>query len=709
LYCDGRLPLYRKITHGQFCSSAHRKAYWQEQERLAVERLHETHDSLQAYRDLVPIDISIAAQNDSEEPSMAPLVRPVLEPEDWQDAAFARRDTERAAEPDAQFAADPPWAGFVIDTMDGATPFCPGWLAPCSELVLIPPASTIALPTTDLAMKLVAAPLPEPQVSEHVELESAPAIEALPEPEAPFAERMRPLIPGSPQRMPAAADALTELCEAMEFPQRARFVLDDTQLDAGLAAAGTVQAVLQAPRAQALELKPVVSHVEPLEVRTGLPSGSQLDVPLPSVALTQPEIRLGSPRDYRIRPEAVRAAKIRAAVEAQAIPPGDVAIPNLHLVPASPFSTDWIPPTAAILPLSFRETQKSQDQSLPFASPSNPGAVSALYLLPQPSKIAVMLPHSGCEILDTKPVADEFPAPLADLGMPNIAIPGPEVTAGLGASSHFMSASMPPQVSTLRHVADFWKRAPRDLRLLVIAIPALIALVFHPTPKVSMRFPQTNPIGGMLGARFADVKQTLVDRAAVALDEDFRSGLDSWVSRGNATAAWSFDATGFVQPGPLALYQPSMGLADYQMQFLGMIDQKALSWVVRASDFENYYVIKMVVLKPGPLPEIGVTRYAVINGKAENRADAVVPISARPDMLYRVRLDASGDDFTLDIQGQVIDSWSEPRLRRGGIGFFSARGEQSRVRWVQVTHQYDMLGRLCAYLAPYKIPNNGSW
>src|SRR5258706_3020655 len=48
LFCDGRLPLYRKITSGQFCSPAHKKAYWAEQERLAVERLHQTHTSLQA-------------------------------------------------------------------------------------------------------------------------------------------------------------------------------------------------------------------------------------------------------------------------------------------------------------------------------------------------------------------------------------------------------------------------------------------------------------------------------------------------------------------------------------------------------------------------------------------------------------------------------------------------------------------------------------
>ena len=50
LYCDGKLPLYRKITNGQFCSTAHRKLYWQEQERLGVERLHQTHDSLRAFR-----------------------------------------------------------------------------------------------------------------------------------------------------------------------------------------------------------------------------------------------------------------------------------------------------------------------------------------------------------------------------------------------------------------------------------------------------------------------------------------------------------------------------------------------------------------------------------------------------------------------------------------------------------------------------------
>src|SRR6266849_3777196 len=174
-----------------------------------------------------------------------------------------------------------------------------------------------------------------------------------------------------------------------------------------------------------------------------------------------------------------------------------------------------------------------------------------------------------------------------------------------------------------------------------------------------------------LSERWVNTKQSMLDRAAVALDEDFRSGLDEWATRGDLDASWSFDATGFVRPGPLALYRPSVGLTDYQLQFLGLIDKKALSWVVRAADFDNYYVVKLVVLKPGPLPTIGVTRYAVINGKAQNRADTILPINCRNDMLYRVTLNVRDDTYLLTLQGKVVDDWSDSRLKRGGIGFFS--------------------------------------
>ncbi len=140
-----------------------------------------------------------------------------------------------------------------------------------------------------------------------------------------------------------------------------------------------------------------------------------------------------------------------------------------------------------------------------------------------------------------------------------------------------------------------------------------------------------------------------------------------------------------------------------------MNEKKALSWVLRAKDFDNYYVVKLMITKPGPVPEISLTRYAVINGKPMDREDTKVFLDARGDSLYRVVVNVRNDDFTVFVQGQMVDTWSDSRLGRGGIGFFTSRGEQSRVRWVQVTHQYDMIGRLCAYLAPYEIQNNGSF
>ncbi len=132
------------------------------------------------------------------------------------------------------------------------------------------------------------------------------------------------------------------------------------------------------------------------------------------------------------------------------------------------------------------------------------------------------------------------------------------------------------------------------------AVPVLLGLaLYYGVSKASGGIPRA--FESAVNTQFANVRRTVLERAAVALNEDFRAGLDEWASRDGATD-WSFDATGFVRPGPLALYRPSLGLRDYQMQFLGLIDKKAVSWVVRAADFRNYYVVKLVVLRAGPLP-----------------------------------------------------------------------------------------------------------
>src|SRR5262249_46695672 len=86
-----------------------------------------------------------------------------------------------------------------------------------------------------------------------------------------------------------------------------------------------------------------------------------------------------------------------------------------------------------------------------------------------------------------------------------------------------------------------------------------------------------------------------------------------------------------------------------------------------------------------------------------NQVTTPLLLSARADTVYRVSMDVQGDRYALSVQDQLVDSWSEPKLPHGAIGFFSEQDAASRVTAVQVKGQYDMLGRLCAFLAPSAV------
>jgi hypothetical protein len=203
---------------------------------------------------------------------------------------------------------------------------------------------------------------------------------------------------------------------------------------------------------------------------------------------------------------------------------------------------------------------------------------------------------------------------------------------------------------------------------------------------------------------WANLQKRIVERAAIAFTDDFRNGLSDWTGSGNWARHWSYDAAGFVRTGPLGLYSPTLELTDYRMEFLGQIERRSLGWVVRASDPRNYYACKLTIANGGPVPDVVFERYRVVNGRvgAVRRRD--LPMQVQTDTVYQVQTEMRGDDFAVTIQGIVVDSWSDDRLRRGGVGFFSGGGELARIRWVGVWHQYDMLGRLCAFLAPAGFP-----
>jgi len=193
-------------------------------------------------------------------------------------------------------------------------------------------------------------------------------------------------------------------------------------------------------------------------------------------------------------------------------------------------------------------------------------------------------------------------------------------------------------------------------------------------------------------------KKDVTKRAQLDLFDDFQSGLDSWESAENL-ATWSYDNGGLVIPGKLAVYTPSLPLTDYDVDSVAQVVSKGMGLVFRASGTRSYQVAQLMVDGKGPMPPLVVERYAVIGGNESARVRIHCPGTFQKDTLYHIRLEVRGDTFTLFIQGQLIDSWSDSRTKSGGVGFFCSKGERARVAWVRVTHNMDAEGRLCSFVA----------
>lgn len=273
----------------------------------------------------------------------------------------------------------------------------------------------------------------------------------------------------------------------------------------------------------------------------------------------------------------------------------------------------------------------------------------------------------------------------------------------------------------------FWTYAPADLKWVALGLPLILVFVvysFRGTqpktetgPVAAVQQTASEPAGAAhaeavpsvaapaaaSGSITGSLKQVLVNRAAVNLLDDFRGGLGAWQGGEGWAKSWRYGQATFLEPGSLALYKPSLTLRDYSLEFLGQIQSHSLNWVFRAKDLKNYYAIRLVVKGNGPMPNAQVIQYAVIDGKEERPKVMPTPYPVRPDTMYLVRVDVQGSDFNIYLQGQPLYSFSDDRLPEGGVGFFGPKGDKSYLRWVQVKHQYDYIGRLCALLAPYQV------
>jgi len=198
----------------------------------------------------------------------------------------------------------------------------------------------------------------------------------------------------------------------------------------------------------------------------------------------------------------------------------------------------------------------------------------------------------------------------------------------------------------------------------------------------------------------ARLRRAVANRASATVTDSFKNGMEAWGTSPKSWAAgWSRSADGYVNTGALALFRPSLGFADYRLEFFGQIEQKSMGWAVRAHDAKNYYAMKVSVVQPGLRPIIAIEHYPVVDGKRGKAAPIPLNVMVHNNSPIQVAVDVRGNKLVTSVDGQEVDTWIDDTLPSGGVGFFAENGSRARLYWMKVAKNEDFLGRVCAYIS----------
>jgi hypothetical protein len=236
----------------------------------------------------------------------------------------------------------------------------------------------------------------------------------------------------------------------------------------------------------------------------------------------------------------------------------------------------------------------------------------------------------------------------------------------------------------------------------VILVLALTHTAAPPAPKSISALPDTNPhpTQGGLGQLLGGLIQS---KTSSTLRDDFHAGLSGWEGLKSIGSDWSLES-GEVRPASLRLWSQSTSLSNYELEFLGQIDRKSLDWAFRAPDLHNYYATKLVMTRPGPLPNANLVRFVMLDGRERERVELPLPLTIERGVDYKIRVSIHGNRFLTSVNGQLISSWMDNRISRGGVGFFSEDGEASLLKWVSVSDRDSFLARMTSHFSLIAFP-----
>ena len=243
----------------------------------------------------------------------------------------------------------------------------------------------------------------------------------------------------------------------------------------------------------------------------------------------------------------------------------------------------------------------------------------------------------------------------------------------------------------------------------------LVAALLLPGPGPGAAFPQVSldpAIKRSLPTRAWDaVGEVVRSQSPVTLHHEFASGFADWVTESSRAITSSDDRewagasrSASSRPVSLRLWGRSASLQNYQMEFQGQMEGRSLSWAFRAANGNNYYATKLVIARPGAQHNAGLVRYAMIDGRETGAVRLPLPLSLQRGVDYRVRMTVQDDHFVTYLNGQVISSWTDAVLKRGGVGFFEDQNDPQKVAWINVSERDSFMGRMLAHFSLFIIP-----
>jgi len=364
--------------------------------------------------------------------------------------------------------------------------------------------------------------------------------------------------------------------------------------------------------------------------------------------------------------ERPRASSLAVAAFAPPEPPAiSVVVSAPSLAPPPALAEPSPSPAPSAAPLEVATAHGTTD-FMPAASvPSSPSALPWELAAPQFRLDAVVPTVLRAFKKTTTEVAAGSPPPAPP--QPSLPPPVPVQVAPVETpavdAEHVLGLARVPKLYTAAPVpARFWKTGAAALAAVVILI-----LVWRLASRPARH--EDRPV------------QPKAQSTAQSTTNDGQTSMQNgdWVRQ----AAVGGDP-GVKQSRQLVLYKPGMSATNGRIEFAWSPDSGDVGLVFRAKDLGNYYGVRMKVMNPHTAPTLDIEYFSVyqFNESPHREKFLVLP---KADSTLRVRLDIVGPAFTLYLQDNATEFWTDARLTSGGLGFLEEWNRAPQVNAVRIS------------------------